>query len=206
MSEEVPIYTAITQKLWIKGIERHPKPGRPLLKNPLAFEIEEYTSEDRELLRRLAFSGLRSNVIEFQERHRNALLKNLRPWRPSVSLATMFGNMAFLRSSNPLDMISNQSYHSIYLTFQEYFAAKYFVQTWQIRKNIECIDFESDKYRCLTMSCEAFIQQHKYDAQCHIMWGFVTGLMNNDGEDGEVESFLQIIEQEPSDLLGPANQ
>jgi hypothetical protein len=210
-SEEAPrtmtsIYTAITQKLWIKDIERHPKPGRVLPENPLPFEIEECTSEECEILGRLAFSGLHNNVIEFQERHRNTLLKNLKPSRPSVSLDTMFGNMSFLRSSNPVDEVSNQSFHFIHLTFQEYFAAKYFVQRWQAHKDLQCVDFKSNRYSCLVTSCEAFIQQHKYDAQYHIMWRFVTGLMNDDGEDQEVERFLQTIEQEPVDLLGPAHQ
>jgi HEAT repeat protein len=134
------------------------------------------------------------------------LLQSFETWQSSVSLAAMFGNMSFLRSSSPLDEMLNQSYHFIHLTFQEYFAAKYFVQKWQAGKNIECIDLESNNYRCLTMSCEAFIQQHKYDSRYHIMWSFVTGLMNDDGEDKNVERFLQAIEQEPVDLLGPAHQ
>jgi DNA-binding transcriptional regulator YiaG len=134
------------------------------------------------------------------------LLQSFETWQSSVSLAAMFGNMSFLRSSSPLDEMLNQSYHFIHLTFQEYFAAKYFVQKWQAGKNIECIDLESNNYRCLTMSCEAFIQQHKYDSRYHIMWSFVTGLMNDDGEDKNVERFLQAIEQEPVDLPGPAHQ
>ncbi|TIA28946.1 hypothetical protein D6C78_10492 [Aureobasidium pullulans] len=209
--EEIPrtmtsIYTAITQKLWIKDIERYPKPGYPLLENPLPTEIANHTSEECDMLGKLAFSGLRSNVIEFQERHREALLKSLVSRRSNVSLATMFGNMSFLRSSNPHDEIWKQSYHFIHLTFQEYFAAKYFVERWEGGKDLECIDLDSKRYGRSKISCEEFLQQHKYDVRYHIMWGFVVGLMNDDGSDEGVERFLQAVEQEPIDLLGPAHQ
>jgi len=114
--------------------------------------------------------------------------------------------MSFLRSSNPHDEIWKQSYHFIHLTFQEYFTAKYFVERWEDGKDLECIDLDSKRYGRSKISCEDSLQQHKYDVRYHIMWGFVVELMNDDGSDEGVERFLQAVEQEPIDLLGPAHQ
>jgi GTPase SAR1 family protein len=71
-------YIEITRQLWLKDIERLGKlPGLGLVDIPDAV-IEAHSSVESEFLGKLAFSGLLGNLIEFQQGHRNALLKSMK--------------------------------------------------------------------------------------------------------------------------------
>ncbi|KAH7108947.1 hypothetical protein EDB81DRAFT_673131, partial [Dactylonectria macrodidyma] len=48
-----------------------------------------------------------------------------------------------------------------------------------------------------------FLQTHKYTARYDILWRFVAGLLDADGQAGP---FIHMIDEEPLDLLGPTHQ
>jgi HEAT repeat protein/Cdc6-like AAA superfamily ATPase len=197
------VYAEITRQLWRKDVERLGIVEGPDLRNILPSAIDHYSSRESNILGKLAFSGLRSNTIEFQQSHQDALCKSVEHHTQNTPLERMFDEVSFLRYSNPSAEIFNRNYHFIHLTFQEYFAATYFVQKWNDGQNLECINFGGKTVHDPEISCMTFLQQHKYTARYEIMWRFVTGLLDTRGD---VTVFFDMIRQEPVDLLGPAHQ
>jgi hypothetical protein len=57
----------------------------------------------------------------------------------------------------------------------------------------------------IPITCQAFLQKHKYDARYDIMWRFVAGLLDGHGED-DIMGFFKKIKSDPIDLLGPTHQ
>lgn len=104
----------------------------------------------------------------------------------------------------PLNLQStpeHQRYHFIHLTFQEYFAAHYFVKIW--RHPSKHLYFSLSSEGSSPCTARDYLREHKYTPRYEVFWRFVAGLLKNELESTE---FLRIIEQEPLDLLGPAHQ
>lgn len=107
------VYTEITRQLLRKDIERlgiGPKSG---LQDLLPYEIERYSSPVSRVLEKLAFSGLYNNIVELQMSHLNSLLEGIEFDMP---LATTFGKISFLRSSNSSAETSRRRHHFMHLT------------------------------------------------------------------------------------------
>ncbi|CCF33002.1 peptidase C14 [Colletotrichum higginsianum] len=198
------VYEDITQQLWSKDIERLEKSSMVGTRNPA--ETKNAVLGEIGILEYMAFSGMCSNIIEFQPVHRNALYQHIKQHNPKWTLDETFGRMSFLRTSDPSAQHSNQSYHFIHLTFHEFFAAKYFVQRWKDGNNLKYMDFSLREDGCSkNISPITFLQQHKYSARYDIFWRFVAGLLNYEGKD-ESTSFFKAVERKPVDLLGPTHQ
>ncbi|KAK1974641.1 peptidase C14 [Colletotrichum cereale] len=197
------VYKAIVERLWRKDIKRIDKEKNT--KDLLSSEVAKIAEPENKLLEGLAFSGLHSNVIEFQPAHRDALHKHSWPLQIKIRLNEMFGRLSFLRTSDPSADPSTRSYHFLHLTFHEYFAAKYFARKWKYNQNLQYLDFNHRKNNCREISCEAFLKQHKYTARYDIFWRFVAGLLDDEGED-ESTRFFKALERKPVDLLGPTHQ
>ncbi|KAF6822843.1 peptidase C14 [Colletotrichum musicola] len=201
------VYEGIAQNLWEKDLERLEKDGR-LTGNPSRAQTQDVVSNESSTLEHLAFSGLHSDVIEFQPDHRDATYRHIKQhkqYNTKLSLHEMYGRLSFLRTSDTSADPSGQSFHFIHLTFQEYFAAKYFVQKWENNENLEYIDFKRPKRNLTKISPESFLQEHKYTVRYDIMWRFVAGLLDAAGED-QTTRFFEAIERKPVDLLGPTHQ
>ncbi|KAL4934800.1 hypothetical protein BDV06DRAFT_208247 [Aspergillus oleicola] len=114
--------------------------------------------------------------------------------------------LSFLRTSDTSSQ--DQSYHFIYLTFQEFFAAQYFVRCF-ISKSCDqllCLQTDHLRGKCLIeVLPEKFLQETKYSGRYDVFWRFVTGLLHKISKE-QVCSFLEKIKGEPRDLLGPAHQ
>ncbi|RKL28158.1 hypothetical protein BFJ72_g12618 [Fusarium proliferatum] len=191
------LYQAIQTSLWKKDAERLAKVEPQSLRTASQKKIEKEVKEQLQFLEYLGFSGLATDRIEFSQSDRNIandhsdLLLNLNDSLPCLS---------FLRTSDPLARPSHQLYYFIHLTFQEYFAARYFVRHWKER--IMKYTVFGEKKSCTTCPLK-FLQSHKYDGRYNIMWRFVAGLLHEQRRGFEL---LEEIEKEPLDLLGPSHQ
>ncbi|KAL6795596.1 hypothetical protein J3E68DRAFT_450501 [Trichoderma sp. SZMC 28012] len=212
MSETMTaLYQAIELSLWKKDIPRLKKThGQNLvsldhIQGASRQKIEGFVKDEISFLESLAFTGLHNDVVEFELKHLNRISDPFRDFLPDKTIPCL----SFLRTSNPFSGDRNRSYHFIHLTFQEYFAARYFARQWVAGKPLNCAEFAGrtiDEIEPIK-----FFQKHKYTARYDILWRFVAGLLDAGREEIPIYSeklsdFFQIIEEEPLDLLGPTHQ
>jgi hypothetical protein len=119
-------------------------------------------------------------------------------------------------SDNDLDQLSflqtsdasskSKSYYFLHLTFQEFFAAQYFVRCWIFNKPLLYLNRDrSGQRHTMEILPEKFLQSEKYSGRYDVFWRLVTGLLYSINKEQEC-SLLDKIKQEPRDLLGPAHQ
>lgn len=198
------IYQDIEQKLWRKDALRLGKQhnGRELTEAELASAgnnaVESICRKERQFLEHLAFVGLYHDVVEFSTKD----LDDVPGPGPGIFPVADLLPLSFLRASDNSLEPENQSYHFIHLTFQEYFAAQYFVRQWRSSETHNVLP-TGDRFEPNQLSPVELLQKHKYTARFDIFWRFVTGLL---GKPDLVPRFINTINAEPLDLLGPAHQ
>ncbi|KAK0617464.1 armadillo-type protein [Immersiella caudata] len=201
------IYRAIEHSLWKKDILRLEKKidGKPVTNSMIQHsdpdEIRDLVNDEICFLEGLAFTGLHNDVIDFESRHRSVISTHFKPPAKTFLLDKTLPHLSFLRTSDLLSKRGNRSYHFLHLTYQEYFAARYFVRQWKAKQPLDCLQLRKGERS--NIGPVIFLQEHKYDPRYDIFWRFVTGLLD---ADGEALSFFQAIEEEPRDLLGPTHQ
>ncbi|KUL81436.1 hypothetical protein ZTR_10667 [Talaromyces verruculosus] len=205
------VYQAIELKLWKKDILNLEKRtntghngGTAIRKLRTRLQIEsQYTRTEMKFLECLAFTGLYSDIIEFHSGHRDWLYEQPEFCKISDDI---LDRLSFLRTSDASDQ--DKSYHFLHLTFQEFFAAQYFVRCWRSKFREPLIYLKPGHARenCKAeIPPEKFLRQEKYSGRYDVFWRFVTGLLYSIDRK-QVCSFLEKIEEEPRDLLGPAHQ
>ncbi|KAL1880473.1 hypothetical protein Plec18167_003877 [Paecilomyces lecythidis] len=203
------LYQAIELKLWAKDVLQLGKPkDSPLSESDLPYvspvEIMSIIEDEDTLLQSLAFTGIYNDIIEFNTRHRDEVYKLCRTVTPLLSRNLV--KLSFLRTADYSSRERDRSYHFLHLTFQEYFAAKYFVHCWKNGKELLCIKFSSAKQSPVTYIAPAvFLQQEKYNGRYNIFWRFVSGLLQDQDEE-QLRQFFEMLRSEPLDLLGPGHQ
>lgn len=199
-------YKAIVERLWKKDIKRL-KESKAHVDTMDPNEVEDQVKKEIEFLELLAFGGMYSNLIEFRSAHRAAVYKLVRP--EGLPVYEILGRVSFLRTSDGSDSVdtSTRSHHFIHLTFQEYFAAKYFVRMWTgtEKQPLQCVDFNHPKKGNCKILPADFLKKNKYTARYNIMWLFIAGLLG-EGSEENISSFFQEIDRDPVDVLGPAHQ
>jgi len=120
-------------------------------------------------------------------------------------LMTSFDRVSFLRTSDPSTDHEVRDYHFLHMTFQEFFAAQYLVRCWTSDMLLSYLKFDSDHKSRKPTSPKRFVQQEKYSGRYDIFGRFVVWLLPDKGEE-ELCQFLEQIEGEPRDLLGPVHQ
>lgn len=202
------LYQAIQTSLWKKDIPRltiQSVDGKLIqtsdVRSADQLLIEKLVQRPLYFLEHLAFNGLINNVIEFEPKHLNPV--NIDRDHPLL-LGSILPHLSFLRTSNPFAQCSDQSYHFIHLTFQEYFAARYFARQWSHGSDLKSLMFNHQK----DFKPAEFLAKYKYDQRFNVMWRFAAGLLDVLDDKGEHQAtcFLKVIEEEPRDLLGPAHQ
>ncbi|EGX93752.1 Armadillo-type fold domain containing protein [Cordyceps militaris CM01] len=195
------LYQNMQTSLWKKDIARLDKriDGNKVQLSDLVLEdqyfIEKLVEKELHFLESLAFWGLLEDLVEFELPHRNTINKSFR-----LPLAKVLPALSFLRTSDPNANDNYVSYHFIHLTYQEYYAARFFTRHWVEEKRMKCPSFS--KERDEDIHPVEFLQQHRYNPRYNIMWRFVAGLLNTEYE---VLKFLGVVEQQ-LDLLGPSHQ
>ncbi|KID84779.1 nacht nucleoside triphosphatase [Metarhizium guizhouense ARSEF 977] len=204
------MYELIELKLWKKdivhrlGLKR--EDNEPLSEDDLQSVGREYVEkrvpEEMSLLEGLAFSGLINNMIDFQEKHVKMIAGQS---SAGFLYSKTCRDISFLRSSDFSLATSDQRYYFIHLTFQEYFAARYFVKQWKSKRNLVTIRFKNEpRSNIVDVSVEDFVRDEKYNASYDIFWRFVAGLLG--GNDDQICDFFCMVQNEPRDLLGPVHQ
>jgi hypothetical protein len=198
------IYTTIELKLWKKDIARLKiRTQHQIQKSRSESEIIRLVAPERQMLEAIAFSGLHSDMMDFDWKYRDKVYEKLKVGSPTTELSwdDTLERLSFLRTSDPSAGNKNPSYHFLHLTFQEYFAARYFVRKWLSQEQLDYID--PGKRTVANTQPDSFLRKHKYKGHYDVFWRFVAGLL--DAED-KASSLFEMIESEPRDLLGPTHQ
>ncbi|KAK3175390.1 hypothetical protein K4F52_010306, partial [Lecanicillium sp. MT-2017a] len=199
------IYRAIVQKLWRKDVLRLEKKIGGPVRSARPHEINRSVEAEIALLECLAFNGLHSDIIDFTQEHRDEVVESF-PHKLDLLLDETLGRLSFMRTSDTSSKIEDRNYHFLHLTFQEYFAARYFVQQWKDKKRLKYV-FKGEKntQSYPPTAITDFLRRYKYSAHYDVFWRFVAGPLAAEGEK-EVVDFFDAIEEEPLDLLGPTHQ
>ncbi|KAL5333115.1 hypothetical protein BJX70DRAFT_403877 [Aspergillus crustosus] len=214
------LYQAVTLKLWQKDLLRLGKSDtyKQVNENTVSgfssLQIQDFLPVEINLLERLAFTGICNEIVEFNVDHRHRLYDLLKsqgvilPDAPEVTLQ----KISFLHTSNMTGMDLDQSFHFLHLTFQEFFAARYFAAQWIKKEQLICTHLRTAIPSTTLISPQSFLQDHKYVPRYNIMWRFVSGLIQtphrseqNTGAGEGLRQFFDEIESEPHDLLGQAH-
>ncbi|CAG8188535.1 unnamed protein product [Penicillium salamii] len=199
------IYKAIEERLWRKDVE---KLGRKRGDNQLSTEVSDLVKPEAQILELLAFAGMYSDVIDFRPEDRKLIY--IHSERSPGDFHGRLDRLSFLRCSSPSsDSNEDRNYHFLHLTFQEYFAAQYFVRQWKANEDLNCLKMDAGhrpaRHRNY-ISPAKFLGQNKYNTRYNIVWRFVVGLLDLDGELEELERFFRTLDQKPLDLLGVVHQ
>ena len=161
------IYKAIERSLWKKDIVHLGiKDGGELvtrtdIRTASPSTVEGLVKHEISLLEGLAFTGLHNGVFDFESKH---LCDVSGCFAPCLLLDKTLPRLSFLRTSDPSPEGRNRTYHFLHLTFQEYFAARYFVRQWKAKNGgLKCLDLRSGKTEEIDHA--NFLRKHKYKAQ-----------------------------------------
>ncbi|KAM3483513.1 hypothetical protein MY8738_003056 [Beauveria namnaoensis] len=207
--DEIPntmtgIYKKIALKLWKKDVERLAKRhnGDPVTASQItSSDAEDLVADEVYFLEGLAFTGLHNDVIDFNAKDRDVVSTEFR--RQGILLDKVLPHISFMRTSDPSSAAKYRSYHFIHLTFQEYFAARYFVRQWKNQGQLQFLTLGSKGTGTTASAPADFLRKHKYTARYDIFWRFVAGLLDGIGQ---ALDFINTVEGEPLDLLGPTHQ
>ena len=206
------IYRAIEHSLFKKDIVRLEKIHNETdIKSASRSRVEEFIRDEVSLLEGLAFTGLENDIIDFNSEHRNAVADH---FTPSLLLDKTLPCLSFLRTSDSSLQNKSPTYHFLHLTYQEYFAARYFVRQWTSGQHLKWLEFKTPEtrlggvvnYPLKEYTAVDYLQKYKYHARYDIFWRFVAGLLQTKGGDTQLCRLFRTIEKEPRDLLGPAHQ
>ncbi|PYH91394.1 hypothetical protein BO71DRAFT_432893 [Aspergillus ellipticus CBS 707.79] len=128
-----------------------------------------------------------TTMAEFSQGHRDKAYNRL----PLIRINdNTLEKLSFLRA---IDSATHRAkeYYFIHLTFQELFAARYFVRCWIEEKNLACIRFGDDME---FQKADEFIASEKYNGRYDIVWRFVTGLLELQDQD-KLSSFMKKLDE-----------
>ncbi|KAL6874786.1 hypothetical protein J3F83DRAFT_728672 [Trichoderma novae-zelandiae] len=206
------IYQAIEHKLWRKDAVRLGRMTEDEVESAHCTEIEDKVEPEVKLLECLAFTGMYSDVLDYTSAHREKVSRARRSSEKAHALVLpldeTLGRLSFLRSSESSTRIKDRSYHFIHLTFQEYFAARYFVHRWSSREPLRSLEIGTQQEGSMIkeLDADSFLRSEKYNARYDIFWRFVAGLLYAQSDENELCRFFRLIEDQPRDLLGPVHQ
>ncbi|KAK8058996.1 hypothetical protein PG994_009444 [Apiospora phragmitis] len=201
------VYQAIAESLWKKDILKLETEHKRKAYSPGMDGIKSIVPGETYFLEGLAFTGLINDIIEFWPKDCRAVSEEFQQFQlpnSRVLPEKTLPRLSFLRTSDPLS--NSRNYHFLHLTYQEYFAAQYFVRQWKDQKRLRCLKFcHRENNEVKEVESATFLRDHKYDIRYDIFWRFVAGLLNPKN-DPETPRFFMEIEEEPRDLLGSVHQ
>ncbi|KAI6777684.1 nacht nucleoside triphosphatase [Emericellopsis cladophorae] len=195
------VYRAIELRLWKKDVPQLEKENnaksvtRLDIESASRFKMEALAEHEISFLEGLSFTGLHNDVVEFD---RGFLSEAFDRFAPCLLPDTTLPRLSFLRTSDPSSEIGNQSCHFLHLSYQEYFAARYFVRQWKASPPKNLVLASQNTQDAGPMPVE-YLRKHKYTARYDILWRFVTGLLDAEGKAKEffdkelIRSILTIL-------------
>ncbi|KAK7883374.1 hypothetical protein LTR67_011298 [Exophiala xenobiotica] len=205
------LYLAISQSLWKNSalrLEKTGDDGKLVTRRQLDYwtwrYFKKFIQAEIEFLQELAFRGLCEEIIEFGVEDTEILGTSQQ--MPGDKII----HLAFLRVSDSSVDIDDRTFHFIHLTFQEFFAAQYFVSHWTYNRALSLRDGTmhgrlSDQPSEF-VTPKRFVQSRKYVDRYNIFWRFVVGLLRIEQDQKHLCRFLDTLESEPIDLVGLAHQ
>ncbi|SPJ91007.1 uncharacterized protein FTOL_13409 [Fusarium torulosum] len=171
------LYRAIEAKLWRKDFKRRDTKGLEESDSMSDREIAKRAARsgnDAQFVELVAFAGICLQVYEFDSNFCDDLLEQQDLAFPpdGESLAMRLNGLSFIRSSDRSAAAKHQTYHFIHLTYQEYFAARYFARQWTRGESHLWIYNER-------VEVFKFIHKVKYAPSHDIFWRFVIGLLDD---------------------------
>lgn len=184
------LYIAISRNLWASSALRLEKKrnGRsltmPELELSTNWEIETIVQNEASFLQELAFRGLCEEVTEFS-------VKDIEAIRKSMHSSDCI-HLLFLRVSDSSIPVEDRTFHFIHLTFQEFFAAQYFVLCWSQNKRL--LGHQRRQAGGISsapiITPQNFVKTEKYTDRYNIFWRFVVGLLNDVPDKAQVKRFF----------------
>ena len=199
------IYTAVANRLFRKDLAR---PGERLTEDTVNgktdSEVENDMATEIAFLEGLAFHGFLANIIEFDHPTREWIKLHLSIQTEENKLK----QLSLFRTSDTTLSKNHQNFHFIHLTFQEYFAARYYVKHQCRDKPIPLLPEPATDRQ---MSPQALLAQHKYTTRYDMFWRFVAGYLYIQADNPAVGerplgNYFRAMEGEPRDIFGPTHQ
>lgn len=228
-STSTSIYQAIERKIWTKDIPRLKKclPGRETTTENMARslrsprQIYSLVENDVAFVQLLAFSGILNDILYFEPHHCDSVHDHMDSPQLNGLLDHFLANFSLLRTMEPSSsftqrapaLASRRTYHFIHLTYQEFFAAQYFVKQWTTGMKLCRLNLENGQVTFI--DAHDIIRQHKYDVRYSVIWQFVSGLLEHrDGQStpttgasvAGLDDFIHALEQQPRDIVGTGHQ
>jgi len=208
------MYRAIELRLWKKDIlllgktRDGEKVVEASIETASRVTIEGFLEDEISFLEHLAFTGLHSDKIDFGLEYRKAVAET---FVPKLLLDNALPCLSFLRTADVSP--EDQNFHFLHLTFQEYFAARYFVRQWTSDLDLEWLAIETrDNLQNVPLNrphrenADSYLKRYKYALRYDIFWRFVTGLLQVNHDEEQLCRLFRTIKDEPRDLLGPVHQ
>ncbi|KAH7232186.1 NACHT domain-containing protein [Fusarium redolens] len=198
--------TDLYQAMEIKLAQKDLESGNPQDQNNASGrsrgDVKKESTKFTNFLKALAFAGMCLGEVNFDNGFRDMIRPHFGD-QYCVDDALTLQGLSFLRSSSssPKERVRDYaSFYFLHLTYQEYFAAQYFVQQWLEKKPL--IVLSSDRPRSRKeASVEEFLHENKYLPAFDVFWRFVCGLLPQISQ----TEFFTLVSQRP-DILGLAHQ
>ncbi|KAF9111270.1 hypothetical protein BGX27_005162 [Mortierella sp. AM989] len=212
------LYQTMVRKLWCKDALRLQKSidGQTLshqqIKRLRPYQIDHLMNIEIEYLGYLAFKGMQNNhQVEFDESALVDAIEDLDEFRVEAGQSPLplqildrVKETSFLHtvdadvggSNDP----SNQAWHFLHLTFQEFFAASWLAR--HLRIKYQSSKTSGSVTSMTEMQVIEFIQHHKYNPRYEIVWWMVAGHL----QDLTLESLFDLLQAAPRDLIGIRHQ
>ena len=91
-------------------------------------KISNSIKAELHLLEFLTFTRIYNDIIDFSLEYRDIIYEQFNLTNTNILLDKILARLSFLRTSDPSLKDRDRNYHFLYLTFQEYFTARYFIR------------------------------------------------------------------------------
>ena len=186
------LYQAISRRLWVKDVLRLGKQldEEQITKQQLELspDVEVFVEAETKFLQELGFQGVYNDVTEFDFADITHAQTGL------LMLGDTRVHMSFLCASDNSSEVSNSIFRFVDLTFQNFFAARYFVRHWINGTPLRKSSLGGLSARTAADFLKSNISVSRYD----IFWHFVVGLLQMEADNSHLERFFGLLGPEAS--------